>query len=498
MRTILAVAGLIAGTLFLASCDAGFDGNFKENQAPRTFLTVNEINLPDGVRLVSQINISWWGDDPDGYIVGYEFRIGDDDSQPWNFTTRTDSLFVLPIEEGNLDADVRFTVRAVDNEGAVDPEPPSLVFPIRNSPPNIRFRTLETPPDSTFRVFSFGWQASDPDGDANLNRIELAINDTTSWQSVSPDVSFITVRVDDTVSPATSQVFLGRALNTSDLSFDSINVNGDNTFYIRAVDNAGAISPTISYEWYIKQQTSRVLVLNDIQGDGNFQVIQQHFNLLRNVGIDQFDFMNITDGVTTGGQRVVLSSAFPDRSLGNPTINTMLAEWDHIYWVSNNLFRNIGYALELTVRFFENGGTMFINIPTSDLPSDNPLFQFLPFQRMEILPSGQQSFFIANNSMIIPTEFVSNPPVLQFRRNLLSYYPVIPFGETVPLFEADFKTRAAVTGFINDFNGSKLISATNPDESILFFGIDLREFTAASDLTRLIEITCIEILGFQQ
>ncbi|MCC5933786.1 MAG: hypothetical protein LAT75_11210 [Candidatus Cyclonatronum sp.] len=498
MRTILAVAGLLAGILFLASCDAGFDGNFNENQPPRTFLTVNEINLPEGTRLTSQINISWWGDDPDGYIVGYEFRIGDDDEQPWVFTTRTDSLFVLPIEEGNTDADVRFTVRAVDNEGAVDPEPPNLVFPIRNSPPNIRFRALETPPDSTFRVFSFGWQASDPDGDANLNRIEMAINDTTSWQSVPPDVSFITVRVDDTVSPVTSQVFLGRALNSSDLSFDTINLNADNTFYIRAVDNAGALSEVVSYEWYIKQQTSRVLVLNDIQGDTNFQIVQQHFDLLRNVGINQFDFMDITDGVTTGGRRVVLSRAFPDRSLGNPTINLMLAEWDHIYWVSNNLDRNVGYALELTVRFFENGGTMFINIPTRDLPADNPLFQFLPFQRMEVLPSGQQSFFIANNSLIEPTEFVSNPPFLQFRRNLLSYYPLIPFGETVPLFEADFKTRAAVTGFINDFGGSKLISATNPDESILYFGVDLREFTADSELTRLIEITCIEILGFQQ
>ncbi len=498
MRTISAVVLLLAGAFLLASCDAGFDGNFNENQPPNTFLTVNEINLPDDVRLVSQINISWWGDDPDGYIVGYEFEIGDDTDAPWAFTTRTDSLFVLPIEEGNTDADVRFSVRAVDNEGAVDPDPPSLVFPIRNSPPNIRFRGLETPPDSTYRVFSFGWEASDPDGDANLNRIEMALNDTTSWQSVPPDVSFLTVRIDDTVTPATSQVFLGRALNTSELSFENINLNGDNTFFIRAVDNAGALSPTVSHEWYIKQQTSRVLVLNDIQGDSEFAVLQQHLDLLRNNGIQQFDIMDISDGVTTGGRRVVLSSAFPDRSLGSPTINKMLAEWDHIYWVSNNLDRNIGYALELTVQFFEEGGTMFINIPTRDLPADNPLFQFLPFQRMEILPSGQQSFFLANNSLIEPTEFVDNPPMLQFRRNLLSYYPLIPFGETVPLFEADFKTRAAVTGFINDFDGSKLISATNPDESILFFGVDLREFTPDSELDRLIEITCIEILGFQQ
>ncbi|MCH8568513.1 MAG: hypothetical protein LAT67_09625 [Balneolales bacterium] len=496
--SILSLFGLLLISLALSSCDAEMKGDFNANQPPNTFLTVNEINLPEGDRLVSQVNISWWGDDPDGYIVGYEFRIGDDQTEPWTFTTRTDSVFVLPIEEGNMDADVRFTVRAIDNDGDVDPDPPSLLFPIRNSPPVIAFRSNETPPDTTYRVFSFGWNASDPDGDANLNRIEVALNDTTEWQAVPTNISFLTVRVDDTVSPATSQVFFGRALNTTDLQFDTININGDNIFYVRAVDNAGAISPVVEHEWYIKEQTSRILFLNDFQGGNSASRAEFHLGLLEQVGITQVDFIDISDGAATGGNRVLFSQAFPDRSLAQPTINTMLAEWDHIYWISDNLDRNIGYALEITLNFFENGGTMFINIPTKNVPADNPIFQFLPFQRMESLPTGQQSFFIANQSQIIPADDLPNPPTLTFRRNLLPYYPVIPFGETVELFEANFQLRAAVTGAISEFDGSKLISATNPDESILFFGIDLTEFTAESDLARLLEITCTEILGFQQ
>src|SRR5690554_2059077 len=95
----------------LASCENGLEGNLKENLPPTTSLTVNEINLPEGERLISQVNISWWGDDPDGYIIGFEYLIGDtltSSNADWIFTEKTDSTFILPISEGNMDADVIF------------------------------------------------------------------------------------------------------------------------------------------------------------------------------------------------------------------------------------------------------------------------------------------------------------------------------------------------------------------------------------------------------
>jgi hypothetical protein len=174
----------------------------------------------------------------------------------------------------------------------------------------------------------------------------------------------------------------------------------------------------------------------------------------------------------------------------------MLAEWDHIYWVSNDLDRNIGYALELTLDFFNNGGTMFINIPTKNLLPDNNLFEFLPFQGFETVPTGFNNFVINANSLVIPNPDLQNPPVLRFSRQLTAARPIIPFGETVNLFEADYKVRPFF-GAAQDFQGNKLIAATNPDQSILYFGIDINEFTADSERARLIELTCIEILGFQ-
>lgn len=478
-------------------------GDLNENKPPRTSFTIDEVRLPEGERLNSQISISWWGDDPDGYIVGYEIYIGDDYQNPaaqWTFTTKTDSTFVLPIEEGNRDADVRFTVRAIDNDGAKDPEPPSIVFPIRNSPPNVNFVSTEIPPDTTYRVFSFGFRANDPDGFSNLNRIEFAINDTSStqsWKVLEPTTQLLTLRVDDSLLSPTAIVFTGRSAISSDITVSTININADNTFYIRSIDNAGAVSQTISHTWFIKKQTSRILFLNDYAQPGTNVAGNLHLSVLSEIGITQVDYMNISDGLTAGGRRVPLTNAFHNRSLAAPTINKMLAEWDHIYWISDNLDRNIGYAFEMTLEFFERGGTMFINIPTKILFEDNVLLQFLPFQRVQTVPQGQSTFIIANQALIIPTSEVNNPPILRFRRNLLATYPVIPLGETIELFEAPFRVRNAI-GITSDYNGPKVISAMNPNQSILYFGIELSEFTADSDLGRLLEFFCIETLGFQQ
>ena len=503
----------IIPALILASCDTGLQGDLKENQPPKTYLTVNSINLPVDDRLNSQTRISWWGDDPDGYIVGYEIYIGDNAGNPsalWSFTTSKDSTLILPIEEGNTVADVRFTVRAIDNDDARDPTPPSLVFPIENSKPTIAFGGQETPPDTTYNVFTFGVRGNDPDGFANLNRIEISLNDSLNgWKSLDPQSELVTFI---TGPEGISEVFLGRALIETDVTFETINWDAENHFYVRSFDNAGAQSELISFTWFVKKQKSNVLFLNDYFGPNSESVANLHIQLLKSVGIENVDNINISDGNAIGGRRVTLSSAFPNRALAAPTINKMLAQWDHIYWVSDNLDRNIGYALELTFEFFEQGGNMFINIPTKVLAEDNPVLEFLPFQSVQSVPPGQQSFIIQNNSEVTATDAVQNAPYLRFRRNLLAIYPIIPFGETVELFNAPFRVRNAI-GFVNDFEGSNLISAMNPEGTIFYLGMDLTEFDRqertvtrsgeqvtlpASDLTGFLRYATRDILKFEQ
>lgn len=486
-------------SLAVASCDAGLSGELKDNLPPKTFLTFSDLNLPDGERLVSQISLSWWGDDPDGYVVGYELLIGEESESNWVFTTRTDSVFVMPIEEGNDTADVRFSVRAIDNKGAHDPDPPVVVFPIVNSPPVVSLNSLELPPDSTFRIVSFGFTATDPDGNANLNRIEIALNDTSSWSSVPIDFSLITLRVDDESDPPTARVLLGRSAIPSDTYLDTVLLDAENTLYIRAVDNAGAVSPVQQRSWFLKKQRSRILFVHDYEGTAGAARVAQHMKHLKNNGFDNIDYLDISDGVAQSGQRIRFSNALHNRALVDPTINLMLAEWDHIYWISDNLNRNIGYALEMTLRFFQNGGTMFINIPTDmDIRAeDDPLFQFLPFERVAGLPPQTNRFQIEANTQLIPDESIANPPVMTFRRRVIANPPVFPFSDSIKLFEAEVLARS-FTGALTPYMDTRVYAVTNPDATVLFFGVDFNEFTTDSDFDRFIELTCKEILGFQQ
>jgi hypothetical protein len=351
----------IIPALILSSCDTGLQGDFKQNQPPKTYLTVNSINLPEGDRLNSQTRISWWGDDPDGYIVGYEIYIGDnagDPSSQWTFTTSRDSTFILPIEEGNTVADVRLTIRAIDNDDAKDPQPPSLVFPIENSPPGITIVNSEAPPDSTFGVFSFGIRGTDPDGFGNLNRIELTFTPeiSDSWISFDPNTQLITFIQNEENE---FEIFTGKSLLPKDEFISDVITDRDISIYFRSFDNAGSVSDTVSYSWFFKQQKSKILFINDFSGPNSMTTSEFHIDILKNIGLEVIDYIDISDGSGLGGNRVPFSNALPNRSLVSPTINRMLAQWDHIYWVSDDLNRNIGYALELTFEFFQNGGTMF-------------------------------------------------------------------------------------------------------------------------------------------
>ncbi|MCC6548817.1 MAG: hypothetical protein IT279_01990, partial [Ignavibacteriaceae bacterium] len=181
------------------------------NKPPKTGLFLT----PDSVisQQASRLKVNWWGDDSDGLVVGFYFTW---DNTNWSFTTRKDSTFSLQI--GAADTIYTFRVAAVDNAGNgiydasivrnginlgaepftdangngifdagepftdigdIDPAPVSLPFPIKNSAPVISINTLTILPDSSFPVMTFGWNASDIDGDQTISSIELVLNDTT-------------------------------------------------------------------------------------------------------------------------------------------------------------------------------------------------------------------------------------------------------------------------------------------------------------------------------
>lgn len=486
--------------LFTYSCDtASISGDFKENQPPRTFLSVDRIDLPDDERLASRVDITWWGDDPDGYVVAYEICIGEDQGPDdpcypgnggWERTERTDTTITLPLTPGEDTDDVLFSVRAIDNEGMLDPEAASVRFPIRNTPPNITFDPTFIPPDTTYSIMSFGWNATDPDGDADLNYIEMTMNmdeddpEASDWIRLDREIDFITLEINqeeqDENGNVTADVFTGRALRAIDQTMNNVNLEGDNTLHIRAFDQSEAASNIAEHQWYIKRQTSNILFINDDNTGGAAGNISFHAEFLDENNLS-YDFWDISAALIPSGN--VLPTPF------DPTLPLVMAQWEHIYFISNQLDRNLLYALEFTSEFLAQGGSFFVNIPSRSIPSHNreAVFNFLPFSGFQELPEGQSRFLLFRNSEITP---LSEPlPELTLAAGAQDHFPLVPEGDANTLYEADF--------IAGDHEYSRLISASNQARNILYFGIDMRDISEDSPLSETLEYFLLDHLGFE-
>lgn len=225
----------------------------KTNLPPNTFLSL----FPDSIisPQKTRIKIAWWGDDPDGLVMGFYFSF---DSVNWTFTSKNDSTFQLSIH--GIDSTFRFWVAAVDNKGLVDPTPASNRYPVVNSPPSVSFNSGTDIADTTFTVASFAWTGTDPDGDNTIRNYYWALNDTSNWHILNSTTGTITVRQDSGIIP-----------------------NSRNIFYLKARDVAGSFSrvvrmPDTNKVWYARRPNGRFLLINDyyrtaptdVQGALNF------------------------------------------------------------------------------------------------------------------------------------------------------------------------------------------------------------------------------------
>ena len=211
MFKTLKIVFFLSSAFFFSSCVKDVVDNPTGNQPPHTGIFL----YPDSTisRQPSKINVHWWGDDPDGFVIGFYYTW---DGTNWHFTKSNDSLFALQI--GISDTTYTFEVSAVDNSGngvydsdvyqngihygpepftdkngngkwdegenfvdigLIDPNPAKLDFPIKNSAPTIEWSKLSVLPDTSFPAMSFGWNANDIDGNESIQTINVALNDTT-------------------------------------------------------------------------------------------------------------------------------------------------------------------------------------------------------------------------------------------------------------------------------------------------------------------------------
>lgn len=221
------------------------------NQPPQTHVSL----YPDSTIAPGSTlrRISWWGDDGDGFIVGYRISF---DAVNWAFTTKQDSAFVLSIQ--GKDSTFNFFVAAVDDKGLVDPTPANMLYPTINTPPTMSFDASTGIPDTTYPVATFKWNGFDPDGIETIKSYYWSLNDTLNFKRIDGSISIMTLTADS-----------GLALNAR------------NILYMKAQDQAGAFSPVIktpsdSSYWYVKQNTARILLIKDI-ASGNLPEANPYF-----------------------------------------------------------------------------------------------------------------------------------------------------------------------------------------------------------------------------
>lgn len=496
-KALVLLAGLAAFVAGTAGCDSGVSGDPAGNQPPSTALSVRDTSLVGNVgeddRFTSTVFVAWSGTDPDGFVVAYELRYYDEGASPsdWRRTTRRDTLILLPIPPGEDRANVVFEVRAIDNEGAADPNPARTVFPIRNSPPAVRLSGQLVPADTTWPVVSFGWTATDPDGPENLGGVEIALNDTTAFALVPAEVDFVTLVAADpqALGETDAEVFFGTNLIPTDLVLPGLRLDAENVLYVRAVDQTGARSRLVRFpaeeddSWFVRRRTSEVLLVNDYRRTEEGRVMPYHREVLGRFS-GAFDEWDLSRPFATGSNPVATpSDALP--APANPTLRQTLALWRYIYWVSDQTTDRVeGYnfpaAASVIDLFFEGGGRLFVQVPVR-LPTNpednrnNPAVNVLPLGGLITIPDT-----LVYNNLRLPSAAAIDPvqpvpgtgqtlPPLRTRQLITGTLPYLP-GESVPLYRADY-VALRVGGGTVDWTGPETIASMSPDRRVALLAL---------------------------
>jgi hypothetical protein len=176
-RVVLLFAGLAA---LLAAC-AKDPVRVDRNRPPNTFLVAAPA---ESASASYRIHLFWRGEDPDGYVAGFQWAWDDSSVTAFRFTTKTDSVFELVVNDSAVIAGGSsnqppqtskphtFFIRAIDNLGKPDPSLTQFnhrIYLATTQKPNVQFvgqipsgAEVDTLCDG--QPFQICWTGSDPDG----------------------------------------------------------------------------------------------------------------------------------------------------------------------------------------------------------------------------------------------------------------------------------------------------------------------------------------------
>lgn len=371
MKKTLIIVGLLAIAGLFFSCSEHVSDNPIGNQKPETKLFLEPT---EGTQLrpqSSRLTVHWWGDDPDGLVVGYYFKwVGINDD--WQFASKNDSTFNLPVQ--TTDTTFTFRVKAVDNHGngrydtevtregvnygaepftdknnngswdegepyvdlgEFDDTPAELEFPLYNSIPEVSWKENFVLPDTTLPVITVAWNATDLDGEESIRSIDISANDTSDYVSLPGNTRLVTLRpknLNDN-NPEYEILLDGQPTEVFEETLTGLQFNSENKLYIRAMDIAGATSniieaPDTSFGWYINKPRGELLLIDDFMTTSDTED--------KSINVFYKNAFSSIDGGNFQGKFELLDLEKTDLPYINLTLLETMKFFEYTYWYSSN------------------------------------------------------------------------------------------------------------------------------------------------------------------
>jgi len=510
MKKYYILIPVLISAILIISCSESITGSKVQNVPPETHIFLH----PDSGKTISQqsskLKVHWWGDDPDGFVIGYLISW---DQKNYGFTPRNDSTFSLVIR--GLDTSYIFSAAAVDNAGnkkydqtvvvnginygsepftdsnnngkwdegepfidfgAIDPTPAHLTFPIKNSPPIVSFQQNSQVPETTFTVASFAWNISDVDGDETVQKVFIALNDTASFIELPGSARFVTIRAKAPFSSSTvsADVFIGTTIGTPySIKLPNLKLDEKNIFYVKAIDIAGTFSkmiqmPDTGKAWFVKKQKGNILIIDDYgvndQAASFYNATMDSINsgILKN----KYDVLDIKYGKTSTTPGVLLPK------FTNPTFTEMLKLFKVVIWYTDN-DPSLEIA-QLTVRnYTESGGKILLSMVFPQTFDTRGLSDFLPIDSVSPTPIN-----------IIPMNTKIN---LTADGTALGYSPLSIDNSTIPVarIRTFFPSAAGAKNLYTlGLTGNPIIGFKDIDTRRIFLGLPLHRCNGAPSNTK--------------
>lgn len=510
------IAIILLLIIALVSCTETGNEPRNENLPPDTEIFLFPDN-PDSInQQKSRLQVHWWGEDPDGAVLGYYFRwLGL--STEWSFTSSNDSLFSLPI--GSADTTYIIEVMAVDIEGnkkydnsviwngedigsepfidangnsiwdegenyfdigMIDPTPASMKFPIKNSSPEVEWNKESVIPEETFPVITVAWDATDLDGDESIVSIDLAINDLNLAVELPGNTRLVTLRIKDVnaTEPEFEILINGSVDNIYDKTLKGLKLDDFNRLFVKATDISGSSSevqslPDTSRTWFIKKPKGELLIIDDYANGNDAEVFYNDlFSEIDNGSyIEKFDVMDI--------EKTQLPFA-------NITFLETMKLFKYIYWYSDSS-PSLELTSSVTQKYIIGGGkigySMTIQESSSSFEFDLATIQsFLPIE--DFGEDKPVSFLFPGANIIPTTDFTE--------------YPQLRTASTISYVRTYFPSALTAKGIQNLSNNTinGTISLINNDKELFFIGLPLHQSDAIEGSVKaLIEKVFIDEFG---